>query len=53
MTNVIRFPKHAEAAATVDNTKRADGKPNAKAGVAGAVVKGIWVVTILIWPILR
>jgi hypothetical protein len=53
MTNVIKFPKHAEAAATVDNTKPADGKPNAKVEVAGAVVKGVWVVTILLWPILR
>ena len=53
MTNIIKFPRQAEAAIE-DKPKAAVPTPKAQQpGVGAAVVKGVWVFTVLVWPILK
>jgi hypothetical protein len=51
MTNIINFPRRAKPD-IVDAPKVAPPTPDT-AGIGAAVVKGLWVVTVLIWPILK
>lgn len=53
MTNIIKFPRQVEV--TVEAVPKAvEPMPKTKgAGVAAALVKGVWVLTVLVWPILK
>lgn len=54
MTNIIKFPRQHNAA--VADTLKAPVAPTPKpqkAGVGNAVVKGVWMLTVLLWPILK
>jgi hypothetical protein len=57
MTNIIKFPKATEATATVvqDTPQQAEkAAPTVKVnGVFARVLKTVWVVTVLVWPVLK
>lgn len=53
MTNIIKFPRQADAAVEVE-PKVPVLMPKVKGpGVGATVVKGVWVFTVLVWPILK
>lgn len=53
MTNIIKFPRQA-GAAVEDKPKVAKPMPKAqRPSVGAAMVKGVWVFTVLVWPILK
>lgn len=51
MTNIINFPRRIKPDIG-DAPKVAPATPDT-AGIGAAVVKGLWVVTVLVWPILK
>ena len=53
MTKIINFPRRTKP--TVEGTPRAATPVPApvKAGIGSAVVKAVWVVLVLVWPILK
>jgi hypothetical protein len=51
MTNIVKFPRQEaveEAPKVEDPVRKLDG-----AGIGATVFKGVWVVTVLVWPILK
>ncbi|WP_395827988.1 KleE stable inheritance protein [Collimonas sp.] len=53
MTNIINFPRRAKPAIE-DAPKAATPLPTpVKAGIGAAVLKAVWVVVVLVWPILK
>lgn len=53
MTNIIKFPRQVKAVAEVKQPAVAATPKAAGRGVGAAVIKGIWVLTVLVWPILK
>ncbi|MFN7836030.1 MAG: KleE stable inheritance protein [Burkholderiaceae bacterium] len=53
MTNVIKFPGQDQSTQEAMNDAVALVQKPGGAGVTTAVLKGVWVVTVLIWPILK
>nr|ADD63324.1 KleE stable inheritance protein [uncultured bacterium pAKD4]AFU76024.1 KleE stable inheritance protein [Burkholderia cepacia] len=56
MTNIIKFPGKAEAPAEVAPEPAAQEKPAPAAprrGLFAPVVKAVWVVVVLVWPLLK
>ena len=54
MTNIIKFPRQIEAVAEIKQPAVATlPKTTAGSSVGAAVIKGIWVLTVLVWPILK
>jgi hypothetical protein len=53
MTNIIKFPRQAQAAEEAPKKAAAPVQKPAGAGIGAAVLKGVWVVTVLVWPILK
>ena len=56
MTNIIKFPGKAEAPAEVAPEPAAQEKPASAAprrGLFAPVVKAVWVVVVLVWPLLK
>jgi len=53
MTNIIKFPRQARAAVE-DKPKVAEPMPKTqRLGVGAAVVQGVWVFVVLVWPLLK
>lgn len=53
MTNIINFPRRAKPVIE-DAPKAATPAPTpGKAGIGAGVVKAVWVVVVLVWPILK
>lgn len=53
MTNIINFPRRAKPAIE-DVPKGATPSPTlVKTGIGAAVLKAVWVVVVLVWPILK
>jgi hypothetical protein len=53
MTNIINFPRRAKPVIE-DVPKAATPAPTpVKAGIGAGVVKAVWVVVVLVWPILK
>lgn len=54
MANIINFPRVAQA--TIENTppkEMASTSKPAKVGFRRAILRGFWVVTALVWPLLK
>jgi hypothetical protein len=47
MTNIIKFPRQARAAVAEPMPK------TQRLGVGAAVVQGVWVFVVLVWPLLK
>jgi len=53
MTNIINFPRPTKAVAerhppAISEVRHIEGR-----SVGGAVVKAVWVLTVLVWPLLK
>lgn len=53
MTNIIQFPRHNKAAIPIEAKVAAPVSKPEKPGMGTALVKGIWVFTVLVWPLLK
>lgn len=53
MTNIIKFSRQVKAVAEVKQPAVKVTPKAAVPGVGAAVVKGLWVLTVLVWPILK
>lgn len=53
MTNIIKFPSRVKAAVEATHEAVEPIHKRKSEGVTAALVKGIWVLTVLIWPILK
>lgn len=53
MTNIIKFPRQADAAVEVEPKASVPMPKVMGPGVGATVVKGVWVFTVLVWPILK
>ena len=53
MTNVIKFPRQARVAEEVSKKTVEPTKKPSVSGIGVAVLRGVWVVTVLCWPILK
>lgn len=51
MTNIINFPRRVKP--DIGNAPKVALPKLETAGVGASVVKGLWVVTVLVWPILK
>ena len=53
MTNIIKFPRQVAAVAEVKQPVGAAASKAVGVVVGVAVIKGVWVLTVLVWPILK
>jgi hypothetical protein len=53
MTNIIQFPRQNKASIPIEPKVAAPVLKPEKPGMGAALVKGIWVFTVLVWPLLK
>ncbi len=53
MTNIIQFPRTNKTAILIEPKVAAPVSKPEKSGIGAALVKGIWVFTVLVWPLLK
>lgn len=53
MTNIIKFPRQAKTVAEVKPHATVPTPRAAQPGIGATAIKGVWVFTVLVWPIMK